>query len=355
MTVPVDAPAAFVPVLARLQADVGARFGAPVVQFDVAAYQDRPFSQLLRIRVWGEGRDRPLTHLFVKLTKPTALNGDREKLRQRVARDFETTCRVHASMAAHGDLGTVPPVACYPEHLAIVTEEVVGQTLLDHLRNAAAWFPTEERLGHLADDMRRVGRWLRAFQQTEPRAGRVSLDELRAYIDHRLQRLANAPGSRFTAQSRRDVLCCVDALSREVPADELREVPIHADLAPGNILIAGGRVVVLDFAMSRRGSFLHDLTRLALQIEMLGVKPYFKRAVLARLTAALIDGYGESVTVEGPLFRLLTLLHRVNQLTGLTINSAPTPAAVYNGFVRRHHRRRIADEVRLASVAAVAP
>ena len=95
------------------------------------------------------------------------------------------------------------------------------------------------------------------------RSGNAGVDRgVASYVDLRLERLVRQVPSRFTEGYRRRVGDHIDRLGSEVPPGDLREVLVHADLAPANVLISDARVVVLDFAMSNRGSMFHDLSRL---------------------------------------------------------------------------------------------
>lgn len=338
-------PDVFAPVLARLEADAIAYFGIAPLRLVPAECDERPFSHVLRLSVCRAGDDHPISHLFVKVLKPKAIAGGSDTMRQRVAVDFDTTRRVYASMLPYKNLGAVPPVACYPEHLAIVTEQVEGQTLLEHLRTEAAWFPSDRRLDRLQETMATVGRWIRVFQSVDAPGDYLTVDRLRQYIDHRLDRLVRDVGGRFTQDDRGRVLQHLDRLGRQIAPQELREVAGHADMALGNIIVSGRRIVVLDFEMAKLQSSLHDVTRVFVQIGLLGIKPHLRAPVVRRLQRALLDGFDPSLTVDLPLFRLLVLLHRVNHLTTLTVTRAPFAEAFYNRVVNRQHRRWIAEEL----------
>ncbi len=141
------------------------------------------------------------------------------------------------------------------------------------------------------------------------------------------------------------MLSHVDALGHRAAPEDLREVAVHSDLALGNIIVSGDRIVVLDFAMAKRGTRLHDLTRLAVQLDLLSVKPQFGSRVIRRLQLAVLEGFDPALRMDRPMFRLLTLLHRVNHLTTLSVNRFSPAEAVYNALVRRRHRRWIAAEL----------
>jgi aminoglycoside phosphotransferase (APT) family kinase protein len=340
---PSTLPAMFSPVLLRLQTDAAAHFGTSDLRLVPLRWDERPFSYVLLVRV--DRGDAALSHLYVKLFKPKPVDGRADGMRLRVARDFETTRRVHEAMVRYDDLGVVPPIACYPDHLAIVTERVDGPTLLEYLRTRASWFPGSAHLQDANETMARVGRWIRVFQAIDQACDTQPVGDLRGYVDIRLERLVARGGTGFTQARRLQVLEHIEALASRIPAGELRSVATHADMALGNILVSGRRVVVLDFAMAKRATRLHDLTRLYLQVGLLGLKPQMRAPVIRCLQHALVTGFDPALTPEQPLFRLSVLLHRVNHLTTLTLGHAPFPGALYNAFVRRHHQRWIDAEI----------
>lgn len=333
-------PAVFLPVLKRVEKNAAEHFGLDAVRLHPVDYHERPFSHLLRMRVCG-GDGRTAQHLFVKVSKAKDVPGGVEAMRDRVARDFEVTRRVHEAMLPFADLGAVPPVACYPDLLAMVTEEVVGPTLLQYLQHRGVWLRGSRT--ELFDVAHRVGRWVRVYQATGPTGGRVSPDALRAYIDHRLAKLVAYAG--ITPDERMRILQHIDALCTHLAPEDMTEVAVHSDLALGNILVSGGRIVVLDFAMSKLGTRLHDVTRLYVQLDLLSIKPQFRSRLIRQLQQALLNGFDPELRTERPLFRLLCLLHRTNHLTTLTVNDSRPAEAVYNAFIRRRHRRWIKGEL----------
>ncbi len=329
-------PAVFDTVLARFVADAPTVFGAGV-RLEPVAFELRPFSHLLRIAIVAQDDVTPARHCFLKIFKPKAVPDGEAQMRRRVEHDFATTRRIHDALAEFPRFGAVRPLACYGEHLAVVTEESVGETLLARLEARAAWFPSEHAVGDLCETMRAAGGWLQAFQTIDPGEERIDLDDIRDYIDLRLRRLVAAGSPVVTTAARDRLLEHITRLSAAIPQEALRSVVVHADLAPGNVLVSGERIVVLDFAMTTRGTRLHDLTRLYLQTDLLRAKPQFRPVVLSRLLQALLEGFEPGLTAQEPLFRLLSLLHRVNHLATLTLNPARFPTNLYNRRLRRLH------------------
>src|SRR5262245_23940129 len=95
----VDAPRVaeaglFETVLTRLREEAGDHLGGTNVRLVPLAYLERPFSHILRVAVYGGEASRPDLHIFIKLFKPKTSDGGMEKMRVRVAHDFQLTCRV---------------------------------------------------------------------------------------------------------------------------------------------------------------------------------------------------------------------------------------------------------------------
>lgn len=339
------APAIFEPVLDRLRAECVECFSAANVRLLPIAYEERPFSFLLRAGVCRNGGVTPGSHVFIKIFKERPSDVESQMMLARVARDFETTRRIYDAMSHHETLGAVRPIVCYPEHLATVTEQTEGPTLLAHLERYARWWPARSTLDDLAGTLSNVGRWVSAFQAIDDLGTRVSIAALRSYVDLRLERLVRQVPSRFTEEYRRRVGDHIDRLGSEVPPGDLREVLVHADLAPANVLISDARVVVLDFAMSNRGSMFHDLSRLFVQLDLLRMKPQFRPGVIRHLQRALLHGFDPALAPDRPLFRLSLLVHRINHFGTLSLGREAFPASVYNWNVRRAHRRWIESEL----------
>ena len=337
-------PDAFASVLAWLSSELPAYLQRGVVKLTPLDYQERPFSYLLKIAVTAEG-DAAGRRMFVKIFKSTGSAEDVERMRRRVVHDFERTREIHRAMSAWPDLGVITPVAYHPEFLTTVTEEAPGRPLFEHLQAHVGWRPAVSRAEPDAT-MERIGRWVRAFQAATPSRGVVSLDALRGYIDVRLARLTTVPAAAFDADDRRRVLAYIDRMGARVETADVREVPIHGDLALGNILASPGRVTVLDFAMAGTGTRLHDLSRLFVQVELMALKPQMRTARLQGANRALLRGFDAALTPQQPMFRILSMLHRVNHYLTLSIARGAFPARVYNWHVRRHHRAWITRELR---------
>jgi len=303
---------------------------------------ERLYSYVLRTGVVHDGDAAPREHLFVKVSKLKAVGGTSSAMRARVEKDFGVTQRVFQRMAGGSRYGAVRPVACYPAYLAIVTEEVPGETLLNVVERRIRWSARADRAGDLQDTFAAAGMWIREFQ--EPAEGSFSLAWIRDYIDSRLQRIAKASGARGE-RLREQVLRHIDRLGSRMPDAPAAAVTVHADLSPSNIMVCDQRVVVLDFAMARAGHPLQDVARLFTQLELLALKPQFRRAAVRPLQLALLRGFDAGLSAGDPAFRLQVLAQRINHLGSLTTKNYGVLERTYNRFVVWQHWRWIEREI----------
>lgn len=324
-------------VFERLRADGARLFGGPDVCFRALEAAEREASKVLKVAVTGaEGVDT----VFVKVCKPRDDGpAAREVARARVSRDFDVTTRVHASLAAVSGYSAVRPLACFPDHLAIVTAEARGQTLSALLERRATWWPSPATVRELGDILSSVGGWLRAFQAVEARDGRFALNDMREYMDVRLRRLLATDPPALDVKGRERVLGYFDRTAARVEVEDLREVLTHGDLAPSNVLIDGPEVTVIDFAMVTPGGVFMDVARLYTQLEFLTAKPKFRPAVVRELQRSLLHGFDPTLRPDRPLFRLFLLQHLLCHMSNIARNPAPPLARLYNRHQLRLRQR----------------
>jgi hypothetical protein len=338
--IPAPAARAFAAVRDRLNATerVRSRGRMPAVP---AAFEERPYSYVFRATV--DGPHGPAGRaLFVKIFKEKAPAASID-MAARVRRDHDTTLKVHDFLGADAPFGAVRPVECYDDLLATVTEEIAGENLLHYLeREMPRWgrrAPEAEMLSTFA----RVGRWLRAFQAFDAGTTPVDAPEMIDYVDHRLKRLT--AGGVLTEVVRNRILERLAALVGAVAPDDLREVVVHADFAPGNVMVDRERVVVIDFAMMGRGTRLLDLTRMHFQLDLLCAKPWFRQRTVAALQAALVGGFDSQLSPRHPLFQFLLWRHRINHLGTVTLHRGGLRTRLVNAPIRRMHLRWLDDQL----------
>ena len=331
----------FEELLPLLVADVHATYGHGCRLAPVAVFE-RLYSFVLRVGVVHDGETAPREHLFVKVSKFKVVDGASHGMRARVEKDFRVTQRVFERMAGGARYGAVRPIACYPALLAIVTEEVPGETLLKAVEQRMRWALDSSRSADLQEVFGAAGTWIREFQ--EPAEGSFSLAWIREYVDSRLQRIAKVSGPRGE-RLREQVLRHIDRLGSNMPDAPAAAVTVHADLSPSNIMVCDHRVVVLDFAMARPGHPLQDVARLFTQLDLLALKPQFRRAAIRRLQLALLRGFDAELRADDPALRLQVLAQRINHLGSLITKKYGMLERTYNRFIVWQHWRWIEREI----------
>src|SRR6476659_5786733 len=112
----------FAPLLTALAAGSQQYFGDSDAILEPVARLERPFSNLLRLRVTAGGRE---SHAFLKGFKPQRFTPDElAKLRSYAECEFSATKSLYDAIDTRSGLTALRPVALFVEDMAIVTEEV---------------------------------------------------------------------------------------------------------------------------------------------------------------------------------------------------------------------------------------
>jgi Phosphotransferase enzyme family len=323
----------FEPVLERLQRDSTA-IPDPCARLQPWRQFSGPYSRVLQLRVAAPS---PHQDLFVKLFVPVKDTPD-EIARQKRYFDSERTRAIQANAALANRPGLRAPriVAAFDDLLAIVSERETG-VRLDRLFKRLVLRRSAAALRHTEAALTRVGQWVRGFQDGVPVRNPAYQRDDREYLDVRLRNLTETPGGAFTGAHRQMLLETYDAWAARVTPEDLRLVPIHADLCPSNVLVRDDGITVLDFAMSCDGNQLMDLAQLDLHLRSMCSRWRVADAVTQRLERALLSGFEPNLRSDLPLFRLMLLRHAVCHLMMC--------AAPRRGPMRLLHERRVRRRV----------
>ncbi len=315
--------AEFGPVIDELRRNAAAHFGVPNVEIEPLRRIEGPYSNVLRVAVHAGPAQ---SHAYIKVFKPRGNSPeDRARVERFLLREFGAATTLHQGLAGERDLGALRPIACLPEHRAIVTAEVSGTPFADVLLRSPA-----TRVSEIAA---RIGRWVRAYQDVAATGGEIELDERRRYVDDRLRLLVPAI---LDEQERLDVLDRLDRLSIAIGWASVPAVAIHADLTPTNVLVgADGRVTVLDFTMAKTGTRLHDLAHMYFHLDRFVRHHPSRRDAGTRAKRALLEGYDPSLTPGDPLFQLMLWQHAVCHVAMLAERRPIVGRIVQRWLIRR--------------------
>jgi serine/threonine protein kinase len=333
----------FEPALAMLAAGSEEYFGEAGAALEPLERLERPFSALLRFRIRAAGRE---SFAFLKVFRPRRQDAEElAQLRRFVEREYRATRRLHDAFGTKPGLTALRPIALFPEHLAIVTEEVEGRTLEHVLRQSLWGQPSRERTLAVAE---RIGAWVRTYQDVTPVEGDLSLEERREYLDVRLQKLL---GDVLTPADRAGTLDLFDQLASRVDRPEPL-IAIHADLNPTNILVGtDGRVTILDFAMAKSGARHHDLSHLCFHLERLRWRRVMPGHVLA-VQRALLRGFDPAASTKDPLFALMLLQHAVCHVAQLAERNVGTLRPAYRTLMKYRWQKCLGSPILRDEIAA---
>jgi Ser/Thr protein kinase RdoA (MazF antagonist) len=324
----------FEAVLKTLASDPVTEFGAAGARVEPLGVVDGPFSTVRRVIVRSPGRT---TRAYLKILKPRGPGQDElASVSRMLTREYQATLALYETLRQDDEIGAVRPIACLPEHRALVTEEVPGRPLSHFLRQA------DTLTNELESVAARVGRWVRTYQMIGGRSERVALDERRSYLDHRLQLLVGrvlSAAERQASLARFDELAC--AIGPSVPGTR-----IHADFSPTNIIVGPeGRVTVLDFTMAKTGTRHHDLSHAYFHLDLMSARHQQRAPIFRALQRSMLEGFDPALDARDALFRMMLMQHAVCHVALLAERRVPIVDVAYRWFLKRRWRtcEQIAD------------
>ncbi len=305
--------------VARLKAGAEAYFpGRTLRSLEPGAVRTRPFSYLAWVRVDFLGSSQRLVIKIPRLPLEASPEKAR-KLLENLRREYDTPRVVNGLLARESSaMRAVAPVAFFDDLPALVMEEAPGEVLSDLVARRARWYPSRDTVADLGARCAEVGRWLRLFQSVTTRpAERLSLDDMRRYVESRLDQLVDLRAVGADRHWKAALLRYFDAVAGQVAEADRSLTGVHGDFSLSNVLSSGRQTVVLDFSQFTHGSRFHDVTRFWHQLGLLLNKPCFRPATIERLRRAFLSGWDERFDTSAPLFRLFMLRHQVCHWVGL--------------------------------------
>lgn len=294
----------------------------------------RRHSRILRV---GVARSQGHQRLVIKQVIPDQTDPDaREAAAQRVRTEYAVMKRLYEGLETNGRFALVRPVACAPEHLALVMDEVSG-TSLDVLiqRNGKGW-PAARSRQLLHDACVLAGEWLRTFQtftsqQGDPGPYLAALaSEIRTYVDC----LARRPLVRFSGELGAAVAGFVDRALRATSPGKAAVTGATGEFCPANTLVEGERLTVLDFGMYGLNTSLSDPAQFYQHLEMLRHKPLYRPQLVRELQRGFLEGYRQPALDGDPLFSLYRIKYKLSRMEATSGRKWPGIGPARRSFYR---------------------
>jgi Phosphotransferase enzyme family len=331
-----------------------------VLGFRPVEFIHRPRSKIVKVEVECENSKN---NIIIKVLEPngSSLN-HMQMIRERVRKDFEVTRFLHERFKSYPGYSTSKPVACFPELLASVMLESLGDNLRDLIVKKAVFYPGKVTLQQLAEYSFACGQWLTIFQKiTRDKTQRkVEPYDLIRDIDLRLSKLAKRHQDFFNSRLRQQVLNYLETQALLVKDADLRVCGVHGDFCPSNILLHGKEIIVLDFEMFKLGSVYQDITYYLRHLETFLQKPTFRPKTISILQQALLSGYEERIDLASPIFGLFKIRHAICHLVDiLDVVRQPLHKRLFNRAIARRYiqwlQNATVDRHRPASSGIYAP
>jgi len=342
----------------RLQADL--TVNQPGTQIIPLSAVEREFSRILRIQLRSPfsgaggghrtGRVAPAPpHDGVGnqylLMKQYILPQDvpRQVMEERLQKDYATMERLYTRWKHSSKFAIPRPIACYADLLTLVMEECSGEDLAAILKREAPFFPSPKKVERLEYFFYLCGEWLKANQNSAPVKQHLSVYSLETYLDYndiRLRRLVQYETVPLDESFRKKILQSMQRRWADIDVSETYAVEIHGDYGPGNVMIEGEKLIIIDIAGCGQGSIYHDLSRFYHQLDLYLLKPAFRPKVIRRLQRVLLDGYDSKLEVQHPLFEMMLVQHTLCHLMGVgLLEQLPIHERWYNRRIIRRHIR----------------
>jgi tRNA A-37 threonylcarbamoyl transferase component Bud32 len=305
-------------------------FGTGVIRLEPIRLTSGGNSKLLKLRVVTRAS---ASYLYIKITKSEKdTNRHIQQAQERIQKEFATTTIVARALINCG-FSAVRPLACFPDELSMITEEVPGQMLKDLLWTLATGHNRQRHIEYLTEAFERIGEWLRAFQQIDKTGTMVSIQEIWSSVNKSLSRTSYSDAERIA------LLRYVDLQSGRIHADELAEVQVHGDFRSRNIIVDGSRVTVLDFEETTKGTSYHDLIDLYIHLNVLPFRAWFGSAAVEHLRKAFFRGFGLVLDQHNPLFRVMLVQHTLQHNAKINAKRVSPTATLSNWCVWGDHRK----------------
>lgn len=287
-------------------------------QFGVDQTADHPNSRIARLRVKWEHGERML---FLKLLYPDQVDGrtnrsDREYKEQQIRAEYEVLKKLDRAFAGHQTLGVIKPVACFPEHLALVTEEQPGIKFSSIIGNVKI-FSKREEIKEVVQWVQLCGSWLRHFQTFVPGNGKFvefSFDEILDFCEVRLGLLTQFRQGEFTNSFCQSIRHFLREQVEQTKQETMEIIGRHNDFGPYNMILTGQKLVLLDFAGFGFGPSCWDYVKFWCGLDQIRGSLLVSDKTVDQLQEAFISGYGKMLDPNTPLFAIYRLGYILDQM-----------------------------------------
>ena len=129
------------PVISAIEREAAGWFGGPIDAVTPEHHLERTTSDVLLLRVRTRTRTAGVSVRVWRVLNERPQ--DRQRVEERVRREFQVTMDCWHAFRGTAAVGCVRPLAYFPEHLAIATEEAPGRPLSELLERVLLPFASK--------------------------------------------------------------------------------------------------------------------------------------------------------------------------------------------------------------------
>ncbi len=308
-----------------------------VTDVRVIGIVSRPYSWVARCRISGPQEVRTI---YVKQAKNPE-NISAEELAIHSRKEFDAAQKWYRLFSRSDSFHVVKPLFYVPGEAISVTEESTGTSFYQIVEEGARRFNPRYDRAALQKAAEQIGRWV-AYKNsiTGLEKEQYQLNNLLNYLRVRFDILLDDPRRIFEPELPGRINAYIKERWPSLPEGQLKVSLSHSDFNPGNILVEGDHVIVLDFGKLNHDSYLLDVVKLYHALILWTFKPQFSRKNIGEIQKSLLHGFGESGIRTSPMFSFLLIRNIITHLTNMSrLRGGSLPGRVYNRWVMNREIR----------------
>ncbi len=249
--------------------------------------------------------------IYIKVYKKKRFTD--EKILHFCNTEFKTLKSLYEAFKGYSTYSVVKPLAFFPEHLVVISEETGGELLSNYIKKDAHFLSGKQKFKRLKEYCFFSGEWLRIFHMlTSRNQKKISELDMLSYIiedSPSWEKLGISP-----IVKNQIILYFEQKLS--ILGEEFVPMSVqHGDFMPFNILISPNKIVVFDFPYSKNDTVYYDVGRFCSTLLSYPKNPFYTFNSMKKLMYSFIDGYkNHEKTFSCEILKLYLIYNMINYL-----------------------------------------
>jgi len=248
--------------------------------------------------------------------------------------EYEILKNLHAAFDQYPLHSVIKPVACFPEHSIIITEDAEGEELSAQIKQRAKHFSLDQtKFMELATYCFSTGEWLKLFQSVTQLTRRIALREC-GLMESILKAFKRWNKLGVNSPMQFQIIRYFEQQIAKLGSEMIEMSGQHGDFVPHNVIVNHERIIVFDFPQYRNGPIYYDVARFYSSLLPYAKNPLYNSKKINHLLNLFIEGYRKERDFSSEIFDLFVICGMVNSLTREDALSG-------NTFFHKCYRRRV--------------